>query len=131
MDGLRTARVLVLDDKIADAKPLMEALAKHGIGATYFSGDLDMLPCADRKLTGIRLAVLDLDLGSGGEAPAVISALLRTVNGIVRHDNGPYLAIAWTDKEEEYFSEFVRRQMELECQPIHVIKMYKTCLRCS
>ena len=125
MDGLRTARVLVLDDQIEEAKPFMEALAKRGIGATYFSGDAEMLPCPDHKLTGIRLAVLDLDLGVGGEAPAAIGTLLRTVNGIIRHDNGPYLAIVWTDKEEEYFSEFVCRQTEIACQPIQMIKMYK------
>ena len=94
MDGLRTARVLVLDDEIKEARPFMEALAKRGIGSTYFSGDVDTLPCPDRKLTGIRLAALDLDLAVGGPAPGVISTLLRTVNQIVRHDNGPYLAIA-------------------------------------
>ena len=126
MDGLRTARVLVLDNEIDAAKPFMEALAKHGIGAIYFSGDVDMLPCPKRKLTGIRLAVLDLDLVGGGEAPAVIGTLLTAVNGIIHRDNGPYLAIVWTDKDEEYFREFLRRKAEIDCQPIRVIKMRKT-----
>ena len=126
MDGLRTARVMVLDNEIKEAKPFMQALAKHGIGTTYFSGDADMLPCPEQKLTGIRLAVLDLDLVGGGEAPAVIGALLTIVNGIIHHENGPYLAIVWTDKDEEYFREFVRRKAEINCQPIRLIKMRKT-----
>ena len=125
MDGLRTARVLVLDNEITEAKPFMEALAKHGIGATYFSGNLEMLPCPEQKLNGVRLAILDLDLVGGGEAPAVIGTLLNVVNGIISHDNGPYLAVVWTDKGNEYFPEFDRRQAELECQPIRVIKLDK------
>ena len=125
MDGLRTARVLVLDDQIEEAKPFMEALAKRGVGATYFSGDVENLPCPDQKLTGIRLAVLDLDLGVGGEAQAAIGTLLQAVNAIISHDNGPYLAIAWTGTDNEFFSEFTRRQTQLECRPIKVIKMPK------
>ena len=127
MDGLRTARVLVLDNEIEEARQFMEALAKRGIGSTYFSGDIDTLPCPDRKLTGIRLAALDLELDveGTGTAPSVISRLLGTVNRIVSHDNGPYLAIAWTSRDEEYFNEFVNRLEELECQPIQVIRMYK------
>ena len=125
MNGLRTARVLVLDDKLEEARPFMEALAKRGIGSIYFSENQDALPCPDRMLTGIRLAALDLDLIGGGEAPAVIGALLRTVNQILHQDNGPYLAIAWTGSDEEYYNEFNSRQAELNCQPIHVIRMYK------
>ena len=125
MNGLRTARVLVLDNEIEEAKPFMEALAKRGIGSTYFSGNADMLPCPDQKLTGIRLAALDLDLGVGGEAPAVIGTLVGIVNRLVRQDNGPYLAIVWTGTDEEYFREFVNRQAELDCQPIHIIRMNK------
>ena len=96
------------------------------VGATYFSGDMEKLPYPDQKLTGIRLAVLDLDLGSRGEAAAAIGALLQVVNAIISYDNGPYLAIAWTGTDDTFFSEFAKRQTQLECRPIKVIKMSKT-----
>ena len=125
MDGLRIARVLVLDNEIDEAKPFMEALAKRGVGATYFSGDVEKLPCPNQKLTGIRLAVLDLDLTGEREAKAAIGTLLQSVNAIIGRDNGPYLAIAWTGTDDEFFSEFVKQQRNLECRPIKVIKMSK------
>jgi hypothetical protein len=125
MDGLRTARVLVLDNEIEEAKPFMEALAKSGVGSIYYSGDLDTLPSVDAKLTGIRLAAIDLDLEVGGEAPNVISVLIRVLNRIIRKDNGPYLAIAWTGTNEDYFDEFMEQQSKIDCQPIRVIRMEK------
>ena len=125
MDGLRTARVLILDDQIEEAKPFMEALAKRGAGSIYFSGRHDTIPDEDEKLTGIRLAAIDLDLGVGGEAPNVISTLIRVLNSIFRKDNGPYLAIAWTGMNDEYYQLFLDSQSELDCQPIHVIKIEK------
>ena len=126
MDGLKTTRVLVVDDELAEARPFMEALAKRSIGSIYFSGtDVDKLPSEDCKLTGIRLAALDLDLGINGEAPAVIGALIEVLNRILQKENGPYLAIAWTSKDNTYFEEFQRRISELACVPINVIKMKK------
>ena len=125
MDGLRTARVLVLDDEIGEAKPFMEALAKSGVGSIYFSGDHDTLPSDDTKLTGIRLAAIDLDLGVGGEASNAIGTLTGVLNRIIRKDNGPYLAIAWTGTDEDYFQLFLERQSKLDCAPIRVIKFEK------
>ena len=126
MDGLRTTRVLVVDDKLNEAQPFMEALAKRSIGSIYFSGkDVDKLPSEESKLTGIRLAALDLDLGVGGVAQQVIGTLFNVLDRLLRKDNGPYLAIAWTSKDDEYFVEFQNRQAELACPPIGIIKMAK------
>ena len=126
MEGLRTVRVLVVDDKINEAVPFMEALAKRSIGTIYFSGtDLEKLPPEDAKLTGIRLAALDLDLEVGGEAQQAIGTLFNVMNRLLHENNGPYLAIAWTSKENEYFVEFQNRQTELACPPIDVIRMEK------
>ena len=126
MNGLKTARVLVVDDEITEAEPFMEALAKRSIGSIYFTGkDEAQLPAEDAKLSGIRLAALDLDLGVGGEAEQVIGTLFNVLNKLLHAENGPYLAIAWTSKDEEYFDEFQNRKMELACPPIDVIKMDK------
>ena len=126
MDGLRASRVLVVDDEIAEAGPFMEALAKRSIGSIYFSGnDEEKLPSEDAKLTGIRLAALDLDLGFGGEAKQAIGILFKVLDRLLHVDNGPYLAIAWTSRDQEYFVEFENRKTELACPPIDVIKMDK------
>ena len=126
MDGLKTSRVLVLDDDIKEAMPFMEALAKRSIGSLYFPGDDESkLPTEDDRLTGIRLAALDLDLGIGGEAGPVIDVLVTTLNSLIHKENGPYLAIAWTSKDDTYFEEFQNRLDDLTCRPVGLIKMQK------
>lgn len=127
MKGLQTTRVLVLDDDMEEARPFMEALAKRSIGCIYFRGDDESkLPSEEDRLTGIRLAALDLDLGIGGEAGRVIDMLVETLNKIIHKGNGPYLAIAWTSKDDTYFEEFRNRQSDLDCHPVGLIKMQKT-----
>ena len=61
MNILKTARVVVVDDVESEATPLLLALAKIGIGAWYFTGDVDKLPKS--HLDGIRVVFLDLRLG--------------------------------------------------------------------
>ena len=80
MEGLRTSRVLVVDDKFEEALPFIQAIAKYGIGALYFSGVKDEeLPEEGNKLTGIRLAALDMNLG-GNETQRFPRCCLGFVN---------------------------------------------------
>ena len=60
MDGLRTTRVLVIDDRRDEAQGVIDALARDGIGAVYYSQDVRNHP--RKPLTGIRLAALDMNL---------------------------------------------------------------------
>ena len=127
MDGLKTTRVLVIDDEINEATPFIEALAKRGIGSLYFSGtDVDKLPDENDKLTGIRLAAFDMDLDGGDEDErVVIPRLLGIINRVIAADNGPYLAIAWT-KHDDYVTSFRKLSKSgLECPPVRVIPMLK------
>ena len=127
MDGLKTTRVLVIDDEINEATPFIEALAKRGIGSLYFSGtDVDKLPDENDKLTGIRLAAFDMDLDGGDEDErVVIPRLLGIIDRVIAADNGPYLAIAWT-KHDDYVTSFRKwSKSGLKCPPVRVIPMLK------
>ena len=126
MDGLKTTRVLVIDDDVDEATLFMEALAQHGIGSIRFSGEMEKLPTENNKLTGIRLAVIDMDLdGAGGDVNVVIPRLLGIMGRLLAKDNGPYLAVAWT-KHDEYVDSFRERcPSELACPPIGIIPMPK------
>ncbi len=129
MDGLRTTRVLVIDNKFEEAQPFMEALAKGGIGSIYFSGkaeDEAKLPSPEEKLTGIRLAALDMDLADvGGEARTVVRQIIGLVDRLMSPENGPYLAIAWTSKDSELVSAFREQSSNIGCPPVKVIEMNK------
>jgi hypothetical protein len=59
-------------------------------------------------LRGVRLAILDMDLGFGGSNENIAATLVQTFSRIIDPDNGPYGILIWTnhpdlkDKVAEY-----------------------------
>ena len=53
MEGLRTPRVVVIDDRLDEAAPLLRVLATLGVPAQNFTGNQQELPAA--PFAGIRL----------------------------------------------------------------------------
>jgi hypothetical protein len=96
--GFAGARVIVVDDKKEEALPVLRALAKEAIPSAFFDGDLDSLP--RERLTGVRLAILDMNLVDGTDDKSKVSALVNYLKGILKPDNGPYAVIAWTYHRE-------------------------------
>ena len=72
MKGLRTGRVIVIDDKLGEALPLIKALWLRGIPVTFCSGQPDEFPSEPYR--GMRLVFLDLHLIEGGGAHGAIQA---------------------------------------------------------
>ncbi len=128
MDGLRTTRVLVIDDEREEAQGVIDALARDGIGAIYFSQDVTRLP--SQPLTGVRLATLDMNLENlpSPDPPAATAAILSVLGRLIAGNNGPYLAIAWT-KHPELVGEFRSRAATLPCPPVRVIPLLKAEVR--
>lgn len=124
MDGLRTTRVLVVDDQRDEAQGVIDALARDGIGAIYYSQDVERHP--DQPLTGVRLATLDMNLENlpSPDPPAATAAILSVLGRLIAENNGPYLAIAWT-KHPELVEEFTKRAAALPCPPVRVIPLVK------
>ncbi|MDE0079004.1 MAG: hypothetical protein OXO50_15900 [Caldilineaceae bacterium] len=124
MEGLRTTRVLVIDDQRVEAQGVLDALARDGIGAIYYSQDVDNHP--EQPLTGVRLAIVDMNLDdlTAPESPAATTTILSVLNRLIAGQNGPYLAIAWT-KHRELVEEFAARAAELPCPPVRVIPLVK------
>ncbi|MGD0610291.1 MAG: hypothetical protein ABSB41_02160 [Anaerolineales bacterium] len=101
MIGLRGVRVLLVDDSLDEALPVIKAFAKKGIPLAYFDGNINDLPTGREKLKGVRLAILDMDLGGTGDTPDnKISTLIARLQAILAIDNGPYTMIAWTKHAE-------------------------------
>ena len=129
MEGLKTTRVVVLDNELDQAVPFMEALAKRGIGSLFFSGkaeDRSKLPDKEEKLTGIRLAAVDMNLtDQEGEADHIARNTVGVLNDLIDGGNGPYLAVAWTNKGSELVDAFIEQASGLICPPIKVVKMDK------
>ena len=124
MDGLRTTRVLVVDDQRKEAEIIIDVLASVGIGALYYSEKVKSHP--KQPLTGIRLAALDMNLENlpTANAVAATASTLSVLSNLISKNNGPYIAIAWT-KHEELVEEFRARAATLPCPTIAVVSLIK------
>lgn len=98
MTGLTGARVIVVDDQESEALPILKAFAKEGVPVAFFDSEIESLP--QECLTGVRLAILDMDLVGGTDQKSKISTLVNYLKRILRPDNGPYSVIAWTNRPE-------------------------------
>lgn len=97
MKGLEGARVVVLDDKVEEALPVLYALASMGIAAAFFNPDHGVRSFPSEPLKGVRLAILDMDLvGGGADSKTKVSALMGAINRILSPSNGPYSVLVWT-----------------------------------
>jgi hypothetical protein len=96
MEGLKLARVVVLDDSEEEGLQIIKALWHNQIPAIYFSGP-DTAPPTNERLVGVRLVFLDMDLVPGTTDPkSKMSALVGTLRRILAPNNGPYSVVAWT-----------------------------------
>lgn len=100
MNALKGARVLLLDDNPSEALPVLTAFSREGVPIAYFDGTSKGLPRPNQRLAGIRLAILDMDLGEGGGDNTIASTLVQRLSQILSPDNGPYAILAWTNRPE-------------------------------
>jgi hypothetical protein len=99
MQGLATARALIVDDDEGEAAAMLRALASLGVGAVYLSGDGADEPT--EKLRGIRFAALDLFLTPGVNAQVAASQVTGVLSRVIHPDNGPYVAVGWTKSPDD------------------------------
>jgi len=100
MNVPHSGRVVVVDDMLTEAAPLLAVLSKHGVPAFYFTGtDQDQLP--SKPLAGTRVVFLDIDLGFGGDDKSKISTVMAVLGRLIGPSNGPYLVLAWTKHPED------------------------------
>jgi hypothetical protein len=93
--------IVIVDDQIDEALPLMKALSKTGISFKYFNGKAEELP--DGPLDNVRIVFLDIELeGMKGVIAdkTKLSALSSVISKIVTTKCKPYIIIAWTKHQE-------------------------------
>lgn len=123
MHGLRTSSVLILDDDVDDALVIQKALASQGIGAVLVIGGPEMKR-PDVPLTGIRVAVLDIHLGVGTGSGGQIEHSKGVVNNLIDGQNGPYVAVVWTQKKDDYKA-FKTQLDKITCPPVLTVPLNK------
>jgi len=99
MNFPQSCRVVVIDDIPAEVQPVIEAFGKLAVGCIYLRGDRqEDLP--DKPLSGVRLVVLDMRLGTtGGDQAAKMTATVFT--RVVSAEEGPLVVLLWTKHKED------------------------------
>lgn len=90
-------RVIIIDDKLDEAGPLLEALSRRGIAARYFSGRASGLP--EHPMNGVRLVFLDMMLEGMDfttDSEDIVNQLRAVLGRLIDEKNGPYVVLGWT-----------------------------------
>jgi hypothetical protein len=127
MIGLKGARVIVVDDNEEEALPILRAFAKKGIPTAFFDGNLIGFPSKGHRLSGVRLAILDMNLVLGHTSNKEKAAALVNVLGqILSPQNGPYAILAWTMHPEvlEDFKKYLFAAQSVP-NPIFIVVLEK------
>jgi hypothetical protein len=126
MKGLAGARVVLVDDDVTEAMPVIKAFSRAGVPVAYFDGTESELPRLTGRLRGVRLAILDMDLGVGGPAENKASTLVGVLGRIIAEDNGPYGILIWTKHPElkDLVTQYIYERSEVP-NPVFVTMLKK------
>lgn len=96
-------RIVIVDDKIEQALPLMEELGKRRLSYTYYDGKPENLP-SDGVGVDVRIIFLDINLldDASHELKQLYPIVWGTMNKLIGSDNFPYVLVCWSRNEEEY-----------------------------
>ena len=112
--------VVIIDDDPNQAKPIIDALAKRGISTTYFKGTGEN-EIPNEPLKNVRLAILDLQLNTmDRDAHTIATRLVNVLNKVISDDNGPFMVLTWSLKDNLFGEEFRNEVMKQDNQRVPV-----------
>lgn len=96
-------RIIIVDDKITEAQPLMNILSQKRIPFNYYTGtNASEFPVSpdDNKL---RVLFLDLNIFELNKDPkTVISSIHSILDSTIPNSPNPYLLVIWSKQSNEY-----------------------------
>ena len=123
--------VVVIDDNMREAMPLLKQLSKEGISYSYYDGTPHDYP--ENPLDSVRIVFTDMQLdessyGGNKSSKNVLGSLISGLNALISKDNGPYIIFVWSKNESQYlldFKKMINEENALECKPLDIISMEK------
>lgn len=119
--------IVIIDDKINQALPLINALSGSGLSTTFYTGKEECLP--KTHLEGTRLVIADLQLiDTDNDAYTIATRLVQILQKIIPLKNGPYILLIWSLKESFYADEVKREvsKKENNVVPILIVELEKS-----
>ena len=98
--------IVIIDDQIAEARPLFSFLSKENKSFRYFDGRGSSLPIDDEgDKEAVRLIFLDYNLTAGSTGSNNISTIMTNLKHLISNNNGPYYILLWSKEKGEQDSE--------------------------
>ncbi len=97
-------RIAIIDDKIEQALPLINALAQKRCSYSYYSGEIKFLPALGESTNDIRVLFLDINLidDTVHDDKTLKSKLVPVLSRVISKDNYPYVLVYWSRNEAEH-----------------------------
>ena len=120
----RNGKVVIIDDVLEEALPLMKLLRSKNVSTLYYSGRYDELPA--EPLNDVRLVFCDLKFNPAEDSKSVIANIHALLNKIIGDKNGPFIFIIWSTREEFYFDELKKALSTSKTKPESVLQLKKS-----
>lgn len=119
----RCGKVLVIDDQIGEALPLLNLLGKKGVPTMYYSGSLPELP--ESPFNEIRLVFCDLKYNAASDAKSIASNVFAILKALISEKNGPYILLAWSAHGADYLDELQKVLDQTKIKPEFILQLNK------
>ncbi len=117
--------IVIIDDKIEEALPLIRLLSQKGIAATHYSGtDDNELP--HEPTQKVRLVFADIQLFGLADPHSYSQNIIRILNKIIPNKNGPYILIVWSKTDDIYADTLEKEILVSEKPPAKVLRLKKS-----
>lgn len=116
-------KVVVIDDQINEALPLIKLLSGTGANTLYYSGVPEEMP--EKPLAGVRLVFCDLRFSTTTDSKSIISNVLAMLRRIISENNGPYILMVWSTHQDEYIDDLKTALSEEKTAPEFVLTLEK------
>lgn len=121
-------RIVIIDNSIEQALPLMKEFGKSRLSYSYYDGTPENLP-QEGSNVDVRLVFLDINLIDDSVHPVqqLYSMVYAVMNRLIGHNNFPYMLVCWSRNTIEYNQIIERLNRDLEeRKPICSIPLQKS-----
>lgn len=121
-------RIVIVDDKIEQARPIMEEFGKRRLSYTYYDGTPENLP---ESGVGVDVRLIFLDINLLDEATHSVKELYPIIYAImdrlIGKNSFPYVLVCWSRNLEQYEEVIGKLQEDLkERKPICSLQLSKS-----
>lgn len=120
----RCGKVLVIDDRIEEAMPLLSILGQKGVSTIYFSGMQEEFP--ETPFNEIRLVFCDLKFYATSDSKTIVSNVVGILHRLIAADNGPYILLIWSSHGTDFEGALQEQLSSTNIKPEFMLRLDKT-----